>query len=344
MTSRHNSTLPSRSAGAALLSGLGFSLLLGLSPSAHALDAVSVQLDWLPAGDKAFVYAGVAEGFYRDAGLEVTIRPGRGSADAVTQLAAGNADVGTAGIGSLMQAAAEGGVPVKAVMSIYSKPPDAIFTVEGSGITDLESAVGKRLAMPTFSSSNALWPAVLERNGIAPDSIPVINTDPSGMAPLLAQGRVDMTLNWVTKAPESESVLAQAGKQLQVLPLSDFGLEGYGFSLMASERTIEQRPEVLRRFVEASRRAIEFSSAHPDQAAAAVKAAVPEADLAVLEGELRNSLPLIDNEISARDGFGAFDPALLSTTWEWIADSMDFDRDALDPASLVDTRFLGAEQ
>lgn len=39
------------------------SLLLAFgSVAAHAADALTVQLDWLPGGDKAFVYAGVQQG------------------------------------------------------------------------------------------------------------------------------------------------------------------------------------------------------------------------------------------------------------------------------------------
>ncbi|WP_051464844.1 ABC transporter substrate-binding protein [Carnimonas nigrificans] len=323
------------------LSWLAGSLLMGAGLSAQAADHVSVQLDWLPAGDKAFIYAGVKEGFYSKAGLDVTIRPGRGSSDAVTQIASGNADVGTAGISSLMQAAAEGGVPVKAVMSIYTKQPDAVLTYEGSGITDLNSAIGKKIAMPTFSSSNDIWPAVLQHNNISPGSITEIKTDPSGMAPMLAQGRVDMTLNWVTQSPQIEDVLTQAGKKMVTLPLSDYGLEGYGLALMASQKMISQRPDVLKRFVKATQQAIAFSTEHPDKAAEDVLKAVPEADVAVMTKQMSNSIPLINNEISTRDGMGAFTPSLLSTTWQWVARSMDLKADAVDPQSIVDTRFIG---
>ncbi|WP_028239772.1 ABC transporter substrate-binding protein [Stutzerimonas azotifigens] len=317
------------------------SLLLACGAiNAQAADKLTFQLDWLPTGgDKAFVFAGVGEGFYAAEGLEVTILPGRGSADAITKIASGAADVGSGGLSALMMAAAEGGVPVKAVMSVYSKQPDALFTLEGGPITDLESIIGKTVAMPTFSSSNTIWPVFLKDNGIDPDAVKTLKTDPSTMAPMLAQGRVDATINWTTVAPGYAAVLKQAGKELRVIPWSEYGLNGYGLSLFASQALIDKKPEVVERFVRASKKAMEFSLANPAKAAEHQKALVPEADVATLEADMRASAPLVDNEISQKDGLGAFTPEMLGATWSWVARSMGYPSDKVDPESIVDRSF-----
>lgn len=308
--------------------------------SAHAADKLTVQLDWLPGGDKCFVYAGLKQGFFAAEGLEVTIVPGRGSADAITKVASGSADVGFGGISALMMAAAESGVPVKAVMSLYSKQPDAIFTTKGSGITSLKGTEGKTVATSTFSSSNTLWPVILEANGIDPGKVKLLKVDPATLAPMLAQGRVDATINWVTVSPAFDAVLKQAGKELVVLPWSAAGLDGYGWSVMAGDKIIKERPEVLRRYLRALNKALQFAIANPEKAAADLKAAVPEADAAVLAREFRSSIPLIDNEISKRDGLGRFEPKQLSATWTWVAKSMDYAPTKVDPEKLVDRSFL----
>ncbi|PPE69696.1 ABC transporter substrate-binding protein [Caldimonas thermodepolymerans] len=315
-------------------------LLSAAAWTAHAADKVTVQLDWLPGGDKSFVYAGVKEGFFAAEGLEVTIVPGRGSADAVTKIASGSADVGFGGISALMMAAAEGGVPVKAVMSIYAKQPDAIFTTKGSSIKSLKDVVGKTVATSTFSSSNTLWPVILEANGIDASKVKLLKVDPATLAPMLAQGRVDATINWVTVGPAAESVLKQAGKELNVLPWSAAGLDGYGWSAFASDRMIKERPEVLKRYLRALQKSLQFAIANPEKAAEDHKALVPESDPAVIAAEFRSSIPLIDNEISKRDGLGTFEPKLLAATWTWVAKSMNYPQDKVDPETLVDRRFL----
>lgn len=317
-------------------------LTLALAATAsHAADALTVQLDWLPGGDKSFVYAGVQQGFFKAEGLDIKIVPGRGSADAITKVASGSADVGFGGISSLMMAAAEGKIPVKAVMSLYSSPPDALFTKASSQIKSLKDMEGKTVGMPTFSSSNTLWPVMLQRNNVDVSKIKVIKTDPATLAPLLAQGRVDATINWVTVAPGFQNVLGQAQQELAVLPWSQFGLTGYGWSVMASDKTIQNRPEVLKRYLRALSKAFEFSVAQPRKAAQALVAQVPEANVDVIEAEFRASIPLIKTDIAARDGLGAFQPKLLAETWGWVAVSMGYELKKVDPETLVDRRFLG---
>lgn len=323
-----------------VLTSLSLASLALLGTPAWAADKLTIQLDWLPGGDKSFVYAGLKQGFFAAEGLEVTIVPGRGSADAITKVGSGAADVGFGGISALMMAGAESGVPVKAVMSLYSKQPDAIFTTKGSGITSLKDVVGKTVATSTFSSSNTLWPVVLESNGIDASKIKLLKVDPATLAPLLAQGKVDATINWVTVGPGFQNVLKQAGKELAVLPWSGYGLDGYGWSAMASDKIIKERPDVLRRYLRALVKSLQFTMANPDKAAADLKSVVPEADVAVIAAEFRSSMPLLDNEISKRDGLGTYDPKLLAATWVWVAKSMNYAPTKVDPEKLVDRSFL----
>lgn len=311
-----------------------------VATTTYAADALNVQLDWLPGGDKAFIYAGVQQGFFKAEGLEIKIMPGRGSADAVTKVASGSADVGFGGISALMMAAAEGNIPVKAVMSLYSAQPDALFTKASSNIKSLKDMEGKTVGMPTFSSSNALWPVMLQRNNVDASKIKVIKTDPATLAPMLAQGRVDATINWITVAPAFQNVLGQAKQNLSVLPWNQFGLTGYGWSAFANEKTIQNRPEVLQRYLRGLTKSIEFSIAQPRKAAESLVAMVPEASVDVIEAEFRASIALLKTDAAARDGLGAFQPMLLAETWGWVAASMGYDLKKVDPETLVDRRFL----
>lgn len=323
-----------------LIRPLAAALLACASLASHAADKVIFQLDWVPGGDKSAIYAAVKQGFFAAEGLDVTLQSGRGSSDAITKLASGTADVGVAGIAALMTAVAESNAPVKAVMSIYSKGPDAIFTVKGSGVNTLKDVTGKTVATATFSSSNALWPVMQQNLGIDLAQVKLLKVDPSTLAPLLAQGKVDATINWITVAPLFERVLKQAGKELVVLPWSSQGLEGYGWSVMASDKFIKERPEVLARVLKVLRKSFDYALNNPDAAAADLKAMVPEMDVKMSADEMRSSLPLIRNEISSKDGMGVFEPKRLETTWTWVAKSMNYPMNKINPESLVDRRFL----
>ncbi|MGA2127332.1 MAG: ABC transporter substrate-binding protein, partial [Xanthobacteraceae bacterium] len=203
-------------------------LLIGANVAVAAAEKVTFMIDWLPAGDKAVPYLGVQKGLFAAEGLEVTIQSGRGSSDVVTKLGTGAADIGTGGLSALLQARAQSQVPVKAVLSIYTLQPDAIFTTEGSGITSLKDLVGKKIATATFSSSNVVWPLLLQSNGVDPATVDLLKADPGALAPMLATGQVVATINWVTVAPAFEKPLGETGKKLKTIPWSEYGFQGYG--------------------------------------------------------------------------------------------------------------------
>ena len=79
--------------------------------------------------------------------------------------------------------------------------PDAIFATEGSGITTLKDLEGKKIATATFSSSNVTWPLIVKANGVDPAKVKLLKVDPGALAPMLAAGQVDATINWSTVAP-----------------------------------------------------------------------------------------------------------------------------------------------
>jgi NitT/TauT family transport system substrate-binding protein len=135
-------------------------LMLCIGTAAPAFAAEKIVL--LPAGGKAVPYFGVQAGLFAAEGLDVTIQSGRGSSDVVTKLGTGAADMGTGGLAALLQARPEAPVPVKAIMSIYTVQPDALFTTPDSRISNVKDVAGKTIATATFSSSNVVWPLLLK--------------------------------------------------------------------------------------------------------------------------------------------------------------------------------------
>lgn len=315
---------------------LAAALSIGAGGAGSAAELVKFQLDWLPNGDKAAIYYGIDLGLFEKAGIEIEFVPGRGSSDAITKLATGVSDVGTAGIGALMTAEAEGDVPVKALFPIYTKQPDAIFTSADGPIDSIADLAGKKIATAPFSSSNATWPLLLQTNSVDGSTIELLKVEPAALAPMLATGQIDGTINWVTVAPLSASVLAESGKELKVLAWSDYGFDGYGLVALASDRMIAERPEVLKAFVAAFKEAILAADKDPKAAAEALKKFVPETDVEVAAMSYAASVPLIENEVTEADGFGVFTAERMAETWKWVAESQGYDLSAIEPMALVD--------
>jgi NitT/TauT family transport system substrate-binding protein len=324
----------------ALFALICLAVSIAVAAPAQAAEKVVFLIDWLPAGDKAVPYLGVQKGLFADEGLEVTIQSGRGSSDVVTKLGTGAGDMGTGGLAALLQARAQSPIAVKAVASIYTVQQDAIFTTEDSGISSLKDVAGKTIATATFSSSNVSWPLVLKANGIDAAKVDLLKADPGALAPMLAAGKVAGTINWVTVAPAFVKPLGETGKKLKVISWSDYGFDGYGLSLFASEKILTERPETVKKFLRAYMKATAMAIADPTAAAAAVKAMVPEIDADVARAQFTSSVPLMVNDISKKDGTGAFEKALLARTWKWTAEAQNMPLDKLDPETAVDRTFL----
>jgi NitT/TauT family transport system substrate-binding protein len=184
--------------------------------------------------------------------------------------------------------------------------------VAGGPVGSLKDMEGRKVATGTFSSSNVIWPLVLAANKVDAAKIELIKVDPPALAPMLAGGKADATVSWVTNVPLFERVLAAGGgKQLKVIPWFDYGFQ-----------------------------AQQAAIADPAIAAASVKALAPEIDLAIAEGQWRASIPLIVNDVSKQAGMGKFEPALLAETWTWVAKSLAIPADKIAPDSVVDRSFL----
>lgn len=307
---------------------------------ARAADKVTFQLDWLPGGDKAPVYVGIKQGFFSAENLDVKVAAGRGSTDAITKLATGSSDIGTSDIGALLAARATDKVPVTAVYSVFTEAPHAFMVLHGGDVHSVKDVAGKKVATSPFTSSNLFLPLVLKDNGLAPDAITLTKADPGALGPMLVTGQADVVISWVTDTQRYRDQAHSAGKDIDVIPWSGAGLDLYSTALIASDRFLKERPDVARRFVKAFAKSVAFCHDHPDVAGQDIHAMVPEVDAKVAAATLRDTLKLIYNDVSQRDGLGVFKQARLASTWKWVAEAQHLAPASLDVETTVDRSFL----
>ncbi|MEY8827702.1 ABC transporter substrate-binding protein [Sedimentitalea sp. XS_ASV28] len=315
-------------------------MFLAGAASVQAADKVTFQMDWLPGGDKAAIFVCLERGFCEDAGLDVSLETGRGSSESLTKLATGSSDIGNADIGALMAARVTENLPVTAVMSYYNQGPHAFFTLRGNGIEKFADVKGKHLVTSPFTSSNVYLPLVLNDNGLTMDDITLTKTDPGALNPMLVTGRTDAVISWITDVTRYTRQVEDAGREMIVLPWADAGLVMYSGTIVASDKFLAERPDVARRFVAALLESVKYMRENPQDAAQAVNDAVPELDHPTAMGSLQDAIGLIFNEVTERDGLGAFEPERLKATWDRVAAAQGLDADALDPESVVNRNFM----
>ena len=137
---------------------------------AQAQTPIKFQLDWRFEGPAALFLASAAKGYFKAAGLDVTIDAGNGSGGTVTRVASGTYDMGFADLAALMEFHANNpDAPNKpvAVMMVYNNTPAAVLTLKKSGIKTPADLNGKKLGAPVFDAGRRAFPIFAKANSVA---------------------------------------------------------------------------------------------------------------------------------------------------------------------------------
>jgi NitT/TauT family transport system substrate-binding protein len=161
---------------------------------AAAADDVSFAFDWIYNGSHAGYFVAREKGYYKDAGLNVTLSRGSGSGDTVKRVGTGAATFGVADTSVVVSARANEEIPVRIVAMAYGKSPLGIIYLKESGIKTPKDLVGKTIGRTASGSSVTMWPAFLAANGIDRASVKETVADANALLPLLLSRRIDAVL------------------------------------------------------------------------------------------------------------------------------------------------------
>jgi len=289
---------------------LGLSLVT--SPAAGA-EKITLKLNWVPGGDHCFYFAAKELGFYKEKGLEVNIERGQGSGDTVKRVELNTVDVGLSDTGTLVVARSKG-AKVKVIGMIYSKSPNGIKTWKGSGITKPKDLEGRKVGVPPGDAQRVLWPALAAANAIDMNKVTLINIQPAAKAQSLAAKQVDAVFDWVV----GNQGYWEAGldkDKLVLIPWAKWGVNPYGNALMASEKTIKERPDMLRRFMDATMQGWKWSIENPEKANEIFIKSNPEVPLLAALGRFANDLQdLVDVPMNQKHRLGWIDKGRMEET------------------------------
>lgn len=285
---------------------------------------IRFTLDWAFQGPTSAFIVAEELGYYRDAGLEVTIDRGNGSAGAIQRVATGAYQMGFADINALVEFnTANPGQAAKAVMIIYDDPPFGLYALKSSGIATPKDLVGKRLGAPVFDASYKLFPAFAAATGIDAAAVPRVNMDPPLREAMLVRGEVDVVAgHYFSSMLDLESKGVAAG-DVNFMLYKDFGLDFYGNAVIAASAFAAEQPEQVKAFNTAVAKAMRWVIANRDEAVEMVAAVDPLVDTALERRRLDLAIETnILTERVQRDGMGAADPKRLEAAIAQIAQAV----------------------
>ena len=250
--------------------------------------AIPFQLNWMAGGANAGFAAAVVEGYYKDAGLDVTVIQGNGSGNTAQLVANGRSQVAYADAVAVSQLIAKG-ARMKVVATVYQSNPNAVMALKKTGIKSVKDLAGKKVGVPSGSSQTTMLPLLLKSNNLKESDINMIDMPVASMVPALLQGQVDAVLGSI----DAYQIQAEAqGAQLDVYKFADHGVPTVSTSIFVSNSYLKENPEVVRKFIAASLKGWSFALDNPEKAVKDLKVVFPDVNEKLAAAELAAITPL----------------------------------------------------
>jgi NitT/TauT family transport system substrate-binding protein len=304
---------------------------------ALADDKIVIGTDWRAEAEHGGIYQALATGIYKQHHLDVEIRQGGPNLNQAQLLAAGRYDFSVQSNSFEPLNFVRSGVPIVMVAAAFQKDPQVLIAHAGAGNDTLQAMKGKPILISAASREN-FWKFLSVRYGFTDDQIRLYTFN---MAPFLAD-KSAIQQGYLTSEPYAIE-LATGEKPVTIL-LADQGYQSYAAMLATTRKTIDAKPDLVRRFVEATMAGWK-SYLHDDASAAnaMIKKDNPEMTDAVISHAIAGmkQYGLVESGDAERLGIGA----MTDERWQ---DFFDFAIEAgLYPKDMAfrtayDLRFVGA--
>ena len=285
-------------------------------------------LDWIPGSVHGPFFIALYRGYYKDEGLDVTIVPGKGSAEVVRQLASGTYDMGYPDINVLIEFNARNPAQhFPEVMIGYEQAPASIFVLRKSGITSPQQLAGKTLGAAANDSTFKLFPIFAKFAGFDANAVTVKTIDPALREGLLVNGEVDAIAAQMFNAMLSLKAKGIKEDQVGYFLYKDYGLDLYSNGLAASRAFLTEHGDAVRGFVRATIKGVRDMAEQPELAVAMAGRFEPllKSDIERERLQLAMSCCILTPNV-LKSGFGGVDTTRLERSIGQIVKAYDLPR------------------
>jgi NitT/TauT family transport system substrate-binding protein len=274
--------------------------VIGAAPAvAQALDKLKIRLDWKGGAQHAPFYLGQQRGLYKQGGIDLEVISGSGSSDTIKQVGSKAVEFGLVDALVLVQGAQQR-VPAKSIAAYYQRTPIVLISPKQKPVTDPRQLLeGIKLGSKKGSATFQGLVALLSANGMQLEQIKLVDIG-FGVQPLLVK-QVDAIMGFSMNEPiEAES----GGMAVTLMPISNYGVNTYGLTIVGNPEFMQQKPEIAKRFMKATLLSVAEAIKDPVGAVAAVAAAVAETDTKREAKVLEHTIPYWQSKETEAQGFG----------------------------------------
>ncbi|GAB2891827.1 ABC transporter substrate-binding protein [Paraburkholderia jirisanensis] len=305
---------------------------------AFAKDSVTLLLNYTVNGAVAPFYLGKVKGYYDAEGIDLSLKEGHGSGPTVQAVATHNVDLGYADFSTLVKVAAIG-APVKAIGVLLQENPTSVVGLADKNIKTPQDIKGKTVAVAPGDASSQLWTMFMNKVGLKDSDFKTITGNPQTTINAVITGQADLLVGFATIP--LISVEQATKKPARALRFADYGVNVATLSIIANDDTIKNNPDLLKRFMRATVKAVNDSEKDPAAAVDALLKVLPAAgNRDTMIRTLQATIPFYRTPETEKD-------PLFHVTAKNISDSVSaivlyskLDKAANDPARYYTSAFV----
>ncbi len=300
--------------------------------SEPAADAAVLSLDWVPNTNHTGFYVALDKGWYTEEGIDLEIQVPSDPSAALRQVGSGNTAFGVSFQEELTIARASD-IPVVSIAAIIQHNTSAFAALASSGITTAADFAGKTYASYGLPIERPILQGLMACAGADASTVEFVDVGFDAFPALLA-GRVDLA--WIFQG--WDGIQAQLrGVELATVPMYPSCVPDYYTPIViAGEKTLQEKPDLTRRFLRATRRGYEYAAANPAESAEILLKYSPESDPALVRTSQEWLSPRYQDDAVA---WGVQKPEVWSVFSQWLFDNGLIDK-AVDPVAAYTNAYL----
>src|SRR5260221_4423079 len=256
----------------ALSAGVLATGIAALNPAAAQAPApVKVLLDWAWLPYHAPFLIAQERGYYKDAGLNVELEQGRGSASTALLLSQGGFDIAHLNVTNGAQMIGKGGA-IKVVGLYQHKTAAAFVGIKGKVKLDgPQSLKGVKIGSTPGGSDSLSLRIFTAANGMKVTDLNVVALDANAKTTALFVGTIDVVSG---DSPAFDAYIRATNQEPVTLQLADAGVPLLGFGFAANNAYLAKNPEIVRKFLAATKRGFAEAARDPKAACELIQAKV----------------------------------------------------------------------